>query len=183
MKQQEIGGPTLVKIHCAHPHRIANYDDRGVQTTGGAVVLVLSEFCPGGSLQEHLNLLLAMPSSAKTPVDIRIGFCKDTVFRRNNAEKKIDDSSDSNANDSAVVEPKSRRIHTPISKTVLSEAEDVPSQNVKNSDVGGTRFNSKAGRGPELDGGAKIVMARTGMNFPTRRMETWVRQVRRFWYR
>lgn len=148
------------------------------------MVLVLTEFCPGGSLQEHLNLLLAVPSSSSTPVDVRIGFCKDTVFRRNNVEKKNDDSSDSNAHDSAaVVEPKSRRIHTPTSKTDLSEAEGVPSQNVKNSDVGGTRFNSHAGRGPDFEGGAKIVMARTGMNFPTRRMEAWVRQVRRLWYR
>lgn len=51
-------------MHSAHPHRIATYDERGVQTTGGKVVLIQAEFCAGGSLQNHLNLLLG--SSGKT---------------------------------------------------------------------------------------------------------------------
>lgn len=62
--RQEIRNPYLVKMHSAHPHRIATYDERGVQTTGGKVVLIQAEFCAGGSLQNHLNLLLG--SSGKT---------------------------------------------------------------------------------------------------------------------
>lgn len=53
--EQELRNPSLVKVHSAHPHRIATYDERGLQTMGGAVVLILSEFCPGGSLQEHIS--------------------------------------------------------------------------------------------------------------------------------
>ncbi|CAM9350037.1 unnamed protein product [Ectocarpus fasciculatus] len=63
-RTQEISNPYLVKMHSAHPHRIATYDERGVQTTGGKVVLIQAEFCAGGSLQNHLNLLLG--SSGKT---------------------------------------------------------------------------------------------------------------------
>lgn len=47
-----------MKTRSAHPHRTATYDARGVQTTGGLVVLVQEEFCSGGSLQDHLKVLL-----------------------------------------------------------------------------------------------------------------------------
>ncbi|CAM9326541.1 unnamed protein product, partial [Ectocarpus sp. 12 AP-2014] len=63
-RTQEIRNPYLVKMHSAHPHRLATYDERGVQTTGGKVVLIQAEFCAGGSLQNHLNLLLG--SSGET---------------------------------------------------------------------------------------------------------------------
>lgn len=54
---QRIRNPFLVRIISAHPHRIATYDQVGEQTIGGAVVVVLVEFCPGGSLQDHLIVL------------------------------------------------------------------------------------------------------------------------------
>ncbi|CBJ27288.1 Serine/threonine-protein kinase Nek3 (NimA-related protein kinase 3) [Ectocarpus siliculosus] len=65
-RTQEIRNPYLVKIHSAHPHRIATYDERGVQTTGGKVVLIQAEFCAGGSLQNHLNLLLGSSGETST---------------------------------------------------------------------------------------------------------------------
>lgn len=52
---QELRTHSLVKVHSAHPHRIATYDERGVQTTGGEVVLVLTDFCPGGTVEEYLR--------------------------------------------------------------------------------------------------------------------------------
>lgn len=54
---QEIRNPSLVNIKSAHPHRIATYDERGEQTTGDAVVLVLVEFCAGGSLEDYLKVV------------------------------------------------------------------------------------------------------------------------------
>ncbi|CAB1111168.1 unnamed protein product [Ectocarpus sp. CCAP 1310/34] len=65
-RTQEIRNPYLVKMHSAHPHRIATYDERGVQTTGGEVVLIQAEFCAGGSLQNHLNLLLGSSGETST---------------------------------------------------------------------------------------------------------------------
>ncbi|CAM9605383.1 unnamed protein product [Ectocarpus sp. 13 AM-2016] len=65
-RTQEIRNPYLVKMHSAHPHRIATYDERGVQTTGGKVVLIQAEFCAGGSLQNHLNLLLGSSGETST---------------------------------------------------------------------------------------------------------------------
>ncbi|CAM9362061.1 unnamed protein product, partial [Scytosiphon promiscuus] len=63
---QEIRNPYLVKMRSAHSHRIATYDERGVQTTGGTMVLVQAEFCAGGSLEEHLNQLLAPSRTGAT---------------------------------------------------------------------------------------------------------------------
>lgn len=54
---QEIRNQSLVRVKSAHPHRIATYDEFGEQTTGGTVVLILVEYCAGGSLQQHLQLL------------------------------------------------------------------------------------------------------------------------------
>lgn len=68
---QEIRNPFLVKINSAHPHRIATYNERGIETTGSSIVLILTEFCPGGLLLENLKLASAL--SAGSPITVSSG--------------------------------------------------------------------------------------------------------------
>lgn len=164
-----------------HLHRVATYDERGVQTTGGAVLLILAEFCPGGSLQEHLNLLLAAPSSpADHDVNTRMGSSKDRALGRQHVEQNNDDTiSDSTDKcDRTLVGAKSKEIHESDLKAIIGETEGVAFHSVRNSSICGTRHRDKADRGPGVDRATETATVRAGAKVPTRRMEAWVKQVR-----
>lgn len=50
---QEIRSSSLVHVVSVHPHTLASYDAFGNKVTGGTLLVVLLEFCAGGSLQHQ----------------------------------------------------------------------------------------------------------------------------------
>ncbi|CAM9461013.1 unnamed protein product [Pylaiella littoralis] len=156
---QEIRNPSIVKVHSAHPHRIATYDERGVQTTGGAVVLIQEEFCSGGSLQDHLSLLLGTRSSG-------------------GGGGKRRPPSEGGSYDREVMGPRSRKVYTPEAESMLQVEEEEQKRRsarlVAAAAAAAPAAASKVGSGkvlpcPERPGTATGVFAR--------RLELWVRQV------
>lgn len=163
-----------MKVHSAHPHRIATYDERGVQTTGGEVVLVLLEFCPGGSIEDHLALLRGTTQTAGAR-----GGGDETTRARGGGGRSIDGSQiNRDSLSTPAVGPKSKQPFTtegnPVSRVEDDEGrlQGVPT----NSGAGSER--QERNKGVSRDGG---VVDRVGAVAPrvlSRRLEVWVRQVR-----
>lgn len=152
-----------MKVHSAHPHRIATYDERGVQTTGGVVVLIQEEFCSGGSLQDHLNLVLGARSDGGGGV----------------SGGKRRPPSEGGSYDREVMGPRSRKVYTPEAESMLkAEKEEKKRRSAKlvaaapsaASNVGGAKML------PWTGSPGTAVGPPQGGSF-ARRLEVWVQQV------
>lgn len=145
----------MVRVHSAYPHRIATYDERGVQTTGGEVVLVLLEFCPGGSIEDHLVQLRSVTETTAS----RGGGDRDQNRPQTNRDSL----------GTPAVEPKrNKQIRT--GDNSASRAEDGQRSKLEKGSITSDACERKAG---VMDLGGTVDPRVTA-----RRLEIWVRQVR-----
>lgn len=166
---QEIRNPYLVKMHSAHPHRLATYDARGVQTTGGMVVLTQAEFCSGGTLQDHLNLLIAASSRG----------CKRAAS--SSSDRRYDGC------DREVIGPQSRKVYTPEAELMAKAEEEKRKRRSAKTPAGAAApaapaLAAAAAWSSKPDG--EVTLAETRKQVATlpdrnlaRRLEIWMRQV------
>lgn len=147
----------MVKVHSAHPHRIATYDERGVQTTGGEVVLVLLEFCPGGSIEDHLGLLRGVTETTNAAGEGG-GRDRDSDRSRTNRDSL----------GTLAVEPRRKRQYT-TGDNWVSRAEEGEGSLIEGSIVS----DASERKAEVVDRVGAIAPA-----VPARRLEVWVRQVR-----
>ena len=143
-----------MKVHSAHPHRIATYDERGVQTTGGEVVLVLLEFCPGGSIEDHLGLLRGETETA--------------VARGGGGRDRNRSQTNGGSLGTPAVGPKSKT-HFTTGADSVSRAEDGEGRLLEGSIIS---------HASERKTGVLDRVGTTAARVPARRLEVWVRQVR-----
>lgn len=143
-----------MKVHSAHPHRIATYDERGVQTTGGEVVLVLLEFCPGGSIEDHLGQLRGVTET----MTFRAGGDRDHGRPRTNRGSL----------GPPAVGPKTDKQITTGAYSA-SRVENGEMSKLEKGSITSEACERKAG---VMDGGGTIDLRVTA-----RRLEIWVRQV------
>ncbi|CAM9792577.1 unnamed protein product [Ascophyllum nodosum] len=161
---QEVRNPSLVAVYSAHPHRITTYDESGVQTTGGLVVLLLTEFCSGGSLQGNLKLAVTQLGHGST------------AGARGRRWKQKQSLFESDAYDEEVIEPKSRDIYTPEIQSMFLEDGEGKEQT---EDRGTQGRDHETNIARDATGGARGQRRKNTFPkpHPATRLETWVRQV------
>eukprot|EP00752_Nemacystus_decipiens_P002026 g1941.t1 len=159
---QEIRNRHLVKTHSAHPHCLATYDARGVQTTGGRGVLIQAEFCSGGTLQDYLKLLLDAWNR---------GACKRAASSR--SDRRYDGC------DREVIGPKSRKVYTPEVELMAKAEEEQQKQRsarmAATAPPGDAAATGKHGGDVPLPETLRQVAVLPDGNL-ARRMEIWMRQ-------
>ena len=151
-------------MHSAHPHRLATYDARGVQTTGGKGVLIQAEFCPGGTLQDHLKLLLDA--------------------RNRGGERAVTSSTDRRYDgcDREVIGPKSRKVYTPEAELMAKAEEEkrrrrsLQTAATATATAAGAATKKPSGELPLTGENRRRVAVLPDENL-ARRLEIWMRQV------
>lgn len=158
---QEIRNPFLVKINSAHPHRIATYNERGVETTGSSIVLILTEFCPGGSLLENLKLACALSAGSASAVSSGRRL-KQALLERDGFDKGFVSLTTSKT---YTLEMQS------ISRADRERVEQSKSGNTGCGGNGSTRTRDRKG-GTRGEGSKRLASG----PLPAARLETWFRQ-------
>eukprot|EP00903_Cladosiphon_okamuranus_P020324 g18647.t1 len=166
---QEIRNPYLVKMHSAHPHRLATYDARGVQTTGGRVVLIQAEFCSGGTLEDHLKVRVDAASGRRAAIIISSSSSSSSDRRYDGCDREV-------------IGPKSRKVYTP-EQELMAKPEEEKRKRGRPKESSATAGGDGASAMIRKPGGevSSTELRRAAAALPdedlARRLEVWMRQV------